>query len=353
VGCAEDALESFKPRSLDWVEYVWGDAMLAISGSLRALFIADDDCDLMCSDYSSIEAVSMAMLSGEQWRIDLFRTHGKVYEMSAAKTIGVPFEEFMRHAGYTDEELAQPEWWTRKPRTPGSHHPARKTVGKVQELALQYGGWIGSMKAFGAEEFMSEDEMKASILAWRRASPCIVELWGGQERNWNPEMFGVEGAFVQAIQMPGVEFWTHGMRFQMRGDAMYVRLLSGREMTYHRPRLAPSSRRPGTLSISYEGWNTNPKNGPTGWLRRDTYGPKLVENFNQAHCRDIQWYGMLALEAAGYPVVLHVYDEDVVEVPKGFGSVAEVERIMGRMPPWAADWPIKAAGGWRGRRYRK
>jgi len=353
VKCAEDALESFKPRSLDWVEYVWGDAMLAISGSLRALFIADDDKDLMCSDYSSIEAVGLAMIAGEQWRIDLFRTHGRVYEMSAAKITGIPFEEFMRHAGYTDEELAQPEWWTRKPHTPGSHHPARKTIGKVAELASGYQGWIGSWKAFGAEEFMSEDEMKVGILAWRADSPAIVELWGGQERNWSPELFGVEGAFVQAIQMPGVEFWVRGMRFQMRGDALYLRLLSGRELTYHRPRLAPSSRRPGTSSISYEGWNTNPKNGPTGWLRRDTWGGRLVENIVQATCRDIQWYGMLALEAAGYPVVLHVYDEDVVEVPKGFGSVAEVERIMGRMPPWAADWPIKAAGGWRGRRYRK
>jgi hypothetical protein len=52
-----------------------------------------------------------------------------------------------------------------------------------------------------------------------------------------------------------------------------------------------------------------------------------------------------------------VYDEDVVEVPQGFGSIEEVERIMGAMPEWATykgkPWPIRAAGGWRGRRYRK
>lgn len=353
TACAEDALESFKPRSLGWAEYVWGDAMAAVSGSLRSLFIAAEGKDLLCSDYSSIEAVGLAMIAREEWRIDLFRTHGKIYEMSAAKITGIPFEEFMRHAGYTDEQLRMDKWWTQAPATSGSHHPARKTIGKVAELASGYQGWVGSWKAFGADAFMSEDEMKNAILAWRAASPAIQELWGGQERNWETEYYGVEGCFVSAILHPGREFWTHGMRFQMRGNVLYLRLLSGRELTYHRPVLAPSDRRRGTFSISYEGWNTNPKNGPVGWIRMSTWGGRLVENIVQATCRDIQWHGLLNLEAAGYSVVLHVYDEDVVEVPEGFGSIEEVERIMGQMPPWAADWPIKAAGGWRGKRYRK
>jgi DNA polymerase len=333
--CAEDALESFKPRSLDWAEYVWGDSMAALSGSLRGLFIAAPGHDLICSDYSSIEAVGLAMLAGEQWRIDLFRSHGKIYEMSASKTTGIPFEEILEHKRKT-----------------GQHHQVRK-LGKVQELALGYQGWVGSMLAFGADEFMSEAEMKEAILAWRAASPAIVELWGGQERNWQPEYYGVEGAFVQAVLTPGAAYRTHGMDFQMRGDALFLRLLSGRELTYHRPRLAPSTRRPGTCSISYEGWNSNPKNGPQGWQRMETWAGRLVENINQAQCRDIQWHGVQALERAGYPIVLHVYDEDVAEVPEGFGSIEEFERVMGDLPEWCADWPIKAAGGWRGKRYRK
>lgn len=333
--CAEDALESFKPRSLAWVEYVWGDAMAAVSNSLRALFVAAPDHDLICSDYSSIEAVGLAMLAGEQWRIDVFRTHGKIYEMSASRTTGIPFEVILEH----------------KVRT-GQHHKARK-LGKVRELALGYQGWVGSMLAFGADEFMTEEEMKEAILAWRADSPAIVELWGGQERNWQPDYFGVEGMFVLATLNPGRVFKTHGMDFQMRGDALFLKLLSGRELVYHRPRLAPSSRRPGTYSISYEGWNSNPKNGPQGWHRMETWGGRLVENINQAQCRDIQWHGVQALERAGYPIVLHVYDEDVAEVPEGFGSVEEFERIMNDLPEWCADWPIKAAGGWRRKRYGK
>lgn len=353
----EDALLTISTCSLGYVEHVWGDAMQAVSGCLRGLFVAAPRHDLLCSDYSAIEAVVVAELAGEEWRREVFRTHGKIYEQSAARISGVPFEDFMKHAGYTDEQLAQPQWWRDGPACKGSHHPLRKTIGKVAELALGYQGWIGSMLAFGADEFMTEAEMKDAILAWREASPAIVELWGGQERNWQPELYGIEGAFVYACLNPGTEAWVRGMRLQRResatGDAVYIRLLSGRELTYHRPVLSPSSRRPGTYSISYEGNNTNPKNGPVGWIRMETWGGRLVENIVQATARDIQWYGIMALEAAGYPIVLHVYDEDVAEVPEGFGSIEEFERIMSTMPAWAAGWPIKANGGWRGKRYRK
>jgi DNA polymerase len=353
VESAEHALETIASRDYAFVEYIWGDAMLAVSGCIRALFIAAEGKDLLCSDYSSIEAVVIAELAGEDWRRDLFRTHGKIYEMSAAKISGVSFDEFMTHAGYTAEQLAMPEWWTQKPAKEGAHHPLRKKIGKVAELASGYQGWIGSWCAFGADEFMTEPEMKDAILAWRAASPMIVEFWGGQQRNWKTEYYGVEGMMVQAILNPGHSFEYRGHRFQMRGDVAYLRLVSGRELAYHRPRLADSTKRSGTYSISYEGWNSNPKNGPVGWIRMDTWGGRLVENIVQATARDIQWHGILNLERAGYPVVLHVYDEDIAEVPEGFGSIEEFEYIMAMMPPWAADWPIKAKGGWRGKRYRK
>lgn len=351
----EDALRVISTRDLRTVEHYFGDAMAAVSGCLRGLFVAADGHDLICSDYSSIEAVVLAMVSGEQWRIDVFRTHGKIYEAGAAMITGIPFDEFMRHAGYTDAELAAPDWYTRKPATAGSHHPQRKKIGKVSELASGYQGWIGSWKAFGADEFMTEEEMKHAILAWRAKSPAIVEFWGGQERGrWRdarPELFGVEGMFVAAILNPGVEYEFRGFKFIMRGDCVYLRLLSGRYLAYHRPRLQQGGK--SGLSISYEGWNTNPKNGPTGWQRMPTWGGRLTENIVQATARDIQWFGMLNLRAAGYPIVLHVYDEDIAEVPAGFGSVQEFERIMSTMPAWCADWPIVAKGGWRGRRYRK
>lgn len=333
-----DALEIIATRSLDCVEFFFGDAVATVSGCLRGLFTGAEGHDLICSDYSAIEAVGLAMVAGESWREEVFRTHGKIYETSASKITGIPFEDFAKHKAET-----------------GQHHPMRKKVGKVAELASGYQGWIGAWKAFGADEFFTDDEIKTNILAWREASPAIVELWGGQSRGgWRDkrtEYYGVEGAAVCAVSMPGVEFDCRGLAFIMRGDALYVRLYSGRYLTYHRPRLSPSSR--GGLSMSYERWNTNPKNGAPGWIRVETWGGRLVENIIQAVCRDILADAIVNLERAGYRVVLHVHDEIVCEVPKGWGSVEEFERIMGTMPAWASNWPIRAAGGWRGPRYRK
>lgn len=369
----EDALAVIAYRDLTLLETVFGDALQIMAGCLRGLYTAAPGFDLICSDYNSIEAIGLAMLAGEQWRIEVFRTHGKIYETSAARISGVPFEEMMTLRGY---DMSQPNWWTQK--TTGPHHPLRQTIGKVAELASGYGGWLGSWKAFGADDFMSDDEMKAAILAWRKASPSVEWLWGGQNKGkadgvrlnagmlsgyvdrWDAttEYFGVEGAAVQAILSPGTVFpvirldgTDCGVSYIMRGDALYCRLQSGRYLTYHQPRLTAGDR--GGYDISYKGWNSNPKNGPFGWITMRTWGSRFVENINQAECADIMRYACTNLETAGYPVVLHIYDEVVSEIPEGWGSSEEFERIMETVPAWAADWPIRAPGAWRGKRYRK
>ncbi len=354
IGAAEDALAVIATRSLEAVEYYFGEAMAALSGCLRALFVAAPGHDLISSDYSSIEAVVLAQIAGEEWRLEVFRTHGKIYELSVSKIAGLPFEEIMAY----------------KKRT-GKHHPLRQTVGKVAELASGYQGWIRAWLAFDAGDFMTEDQIKEAILKWRAASPAIVELWGGQERRqpqWRREYFGVEGAAIQAILNPGTPYQVKRLDGTFSGvtfvrdtapafglqDAawapLYCYLPSGRPLTYHCPQVSESDR---GLSISYQGWNTNPKNGPKGWIEMRTWGGRLVENIVQATARDILRHAIVNLERCGYPVVLHVYDEIVCEVPEGLGDLAQFERIMATMPPWAQDWPIKADGGWRGKRYRK
>ena len=51
---------------------------------------------------------------------------------------------------------------------------------------------------------------------------------------------------------------------------------------------------------------------------------------------------MLRLEAAGYPVVVHLHDEFVCEVPEGFGNLEEFRSIITTPPAWAPDFPIAA-----------
>ena len=221
-----------------------------------------------------------------------------------------------------------------------------------------YGGWLSAWHNFGAGEFMDDEAIKSAILAWRDASPAIVEFWGGQQR-WGEGLgyYGVEGASIQAVLYPGQTFAVRGspIAFNVYNDALYCSLPSGRKLTYHAPRLEMSSRRPGTYELSYEGWNSNPKNGKPGWIRQSTYGGKLVENITQAVARDILAHAIVNLENQGYHVVLHVHDEIVCEVKKtSFRSVlAQMENIMSTMPTWAKGWPVVAKGGWIGERYCK
>jgi len=359
----DNALAVIATRDLATVQRYFGDALLTVSGCLRGLFVAADGYDLVCSDFSSIEGVVTAALAGEDWRVEMFETHGKAYELSVSKITGIPFAEIMASAGYDD--VTRPQWWLKKDRK-GKHHPMRQTIGKVAELASGFGGWIDAWKRFGADEFMADHEIKSAILKWRDASPAIVEFWGGQLRDpfrqKIPELFGLEGMFVKACLEPGVGHpvrrmdGTHsGVTYRKEGDVMYCILPSGRAITYHSPRLIPNEAGDwrGAYSLTYEGYDSQKGQ----WVTIPTYAGKLCENVVQAAARDIQRFAILNLERAGYHVVLHVYDEDVAEVPQGWGSVEELEAIMCRLPAWATykgrPWPIKAAGGWRGRRYRK
>lgn len=354
----DDALRVIATRDLAAVEHYFGGALATVGGCLRGLYCAAPGHELVSSDYSAIEAVVLAYLAREKWRMEVFETHGKIYETSASRMYGVPFEEFARVKSET-----------------GAHHPLRKK-GKIAELGFGFQGWLGAAKQFGMPG--TDDEIKRDILAWRAASPSVEWLWGGQTRGkadgiranagtgpawfdkWDKttEYFGVEGAAISAVLSPGVEFpvvcldgTPSGLSYQMTGGVLYCKLRSGRTLKYHNPRLRVGDR--GGYALSFWGHNTNPKNGPMGWICMDTWGGRLVENIVQATANDILRFASVNLEALGYWIVLHVYDEIVSEIPAGWGSLETFEACMATMPPWARGWPIKAAGGWRGPRYRK
>lgn len=355
-------------RSLELVEWFFGDALKCISGCVRGLFVAKPGHDLIASDYSAIEAVVIAVLAGEQWRIDAFHKKIDIYLASASKITGKTVEFYLQ---YFQEN--------------GDHHPDRQKIGKVAELGLGFGGWINAWLAFDDSGTFDEFQIKELIKAWRRESPAIVEMWGGQYRGtpWDPnrrrELFGVEGMAIQAIQFPGTVFDFNGIKFQVRDGEpgeprrwwdgileewiedttggrpghLFIKLPSGRELIYRNVSLQPSARQADELSILYWTYNSNPKYGAIGWVPMQTFGGRLTENIVQATAHDILRFAIINLRAAGYPTVLHVYDEIVAEIPKGTGSIEEFERIMMLQAWWFVGWPVRAAGGWRGWRYRK
>lgn len=327
VEAVESTLAKASYGNLEKFEQYYSDPIAAIGGCLRGLFIASEGRDFICSDYSAIEAVCLAAEAGEEWRLEVFRTHGLIYEMSAAKITGVPFEDFIKHKAET-----------------GDHHPLRKKVGKVAELASGYQGGLNAWLQFGADEHLEEWEIKEAVQAWRKESPAITAFW-----------YGLQDAAHAAVMSPGQCFSYRRISYGVKDDVLYCQLPSGRKLAYHKPRLTPETLPGGkeVMKLSYMGNNSDYKRGPKGWLRIDTYGGRLVENVVQAVARDILAHALVNLDAAGYDVVLHVHDEIVAEVDAGAGSVEQFEQIMAIMPHWASHYPIKAAGGWRGKRYRK
>lgn len=347
VDAVEDALHDIKTCSLQDIVTIWGNPAEMLAGCLRGLFVAKQGHDLICADFSAIEAVAAACLARCQWRIDTFAAGECIYTSSASKITGTPLEVYKRYKAEN-----------------GGHHPDRKKIGKIAELASGYGGWVGAWKNFGADKVMEDDEIKANVLRWREESPEIVEMWGGQFRwcgpgkwDYRPELFGLEGAFIAAVLNPGQAYHVNDIAYLYRKeeDVLFCRLPSGRMLHYHRPRLLEGSdklKRGPSYKLTFEGYNSNPTKGPVGWVRMETYGGSLFENVVQAVSADIQTEAMLRVERAGYTIVMHTHDEVCTEVPEAFGSVEELCSIMSQRPSWAQWWPIRAAG-WRHKRYQK
>jgi DNA polymerase len=361
------ALTVLASRSLDTVERAYPklSALDVVNNCLRSLFVAAPGHTLISSDYSAIEGVVLAALAGESWVLEVFHTHGMIYEAQIARMIGVPFEDFVKHRVDTGGTATYGPDGKLIGIKGGKHHPLRQQ-GKLAVLSGGYASWINGWKKFGADEYYDGDrEIKAAIMSYRNSVPAIVEFWGGQTRDKfrnseREELYGLEGAAIAAVLKPGECFRVGAIALQMGGDTLYMQLPSGRTIPYHSPRLRPATRdyaSPWELALTYEGWNSNPEKGLPAWIEMDLYGGVLTQNATGGTARDIQMHGMENVTAAGYPIVMHTYDETVAEVPLietlSAKSVAGLEQGLNDLPAYAKGWPIFAKGGWLGPRYGK
>lgn len=297
------ARELVKSGDMQTVELLFGNVPDTLSQLIRTAFIARDGCTFLVCDFSAIEARVIAWLAREKWRLEVFRTHGKIYEASASMMFHVPVEEITK----TDP---------------------RRQKGKIAELALGYQGGVGAMKQMGGEKMgLSEDEMNDIVNNWHNANPAIVRLWKD-----------VEDAARMVIRS-GEPVSVKGLKFFMSLGALMVRLPSGRCLSYPRPAIGQN--RFGTASIQYEGVNQTTKQ----WGVQETYGGKLVENIVQGIARDCLAVTILRLEEQGFPIVFHVHDEVIIEAPEdGVHTLEAVEEIFRTPIPWAPDLPLKGAG---------
>lgn len=272
-----------------------------LSELIRTAFVAKLGCRFIISDYSAIEARVLAWLAGEEWRLQVFETHGKIYEASASAMFHVPIEEITKTS------------------------PLRQK-GKISELALGYGGAVGALTSMGALKMgLTEEELPGLVSTWRSANPHITAFW-----------WAVDEAAITAVRDKKPSK-VGRVSFEYKSGILFVTLPSGRKLSYVKPRMMLNKF--GREGLTYEGIGESKK-----WMRLETYGPKLVENIVQAASRDILAEAMLRLEKEGFDIVCHVHDEVVLEVPDGKSSVEEVNEIMAVNPVWTEGLPLKAAG---------
>lgn len=307
LGTLDIAREFVKHRQIEAVRMIYGNIPDTLSQLIRTAFVPGEGCHFCVADFSAIEARVLAWMAGEQWRLDVFRTHGKIYEASASAMFGVPIETIAK----------------------GQENYKLRAKGKVAELALGYGGGAHALVAMGALNMgLTEEELPDIVKRWRASSRRIYDFW-----------YAVERAAQEAIEYGVITTLPCGITISRDQNFMFIRLPSGRSLFYRDPQLAPGNY--GNKEILFMGLNQNKK-----WGRINTWGGKLVENIIQAVSRDILCNAMKNLARAGYKINFHIHDEVILEVPDDDKSknLDDAIRRMCALPEWANGLPLNAAG---------
>ena len=248
----------------DHIELFHGPLLEVIGSSIRH-FIHDPEGPIFDVDFSAIEARVSAWLAGEEWKLEVFRTHGKIYEATICRMTGMPLQEMLDYA-----------------KEHGKHHPDR-FKGKVSELALTYQGGKNALIAMGAIDMgLKEEELEGIVEQWREANSNIVKLWHACDR-----------AAKNAVTNFGTRYEVGKLSFFCATTAgaryLFMKLPSGRRISYRDPRIDETvsrDKKTGEIetwsngnvktrqTLSY--WGQIP--GKVAWGRCAIYGGMWVEN---------------------------------------------------------------------------
>lgn len=273
-----------------------------LSQLIRTALVPSEGNEFIAVDFSAIEARVIAWLAGEQWRLDVFNTHGKIYEASASQMFRIPIEDIKK----------------------GS--PLRQK-GKIAELALGFGGAAGALEKMGALKMgLTADELPELVSAWRTANPNIIKYW-----------HACEEAAIDAVLSDLPLALGHGIRFSKEGPFLFIQLPSGRSLVYVQPQVNPDPRY-GRPQLTFMGSQQG------RWVRGATFGGRLVENIVQATARDCLAVALTRLADAGCDIAFHVHDEAIIDAPIGAWKVEDIVEIVSRPIDWAPGLPLRADG---------
>ena len=273
---------------------------------------------LIGADFGSIESRVLAWIAGEEWKLDAYRRFDATHDSRDEPYCVTACKIFRKPLGtYTKES---PE----------------RGVGKVCDLAFGYMGGLGAWRKFEPEKF-TDDEVQQFKKEWRASHPNIKRFW-----------YDLDRAAWTAVRERGRVVSCGRVAFKCSGAFLFLKLPSGRKLAYPQPHIEIEDARNQVVVFADNaaGQFKDCRHG------NGAYGGVWTENVVSGIARDLLAEAMLRIEAAGYPIVLHVHDELVCEVPDGFGSTDEFTHLMTRKPAWALELPI-AAQAWTGQRYCK
>lgn len=324
------ARQLVKDRSIDGLRLMYGSINDTLSQLIRTAFVATPGNVLIDADFSAIEARVISWLAGQEWRLEVFRTHGKIYEASASQMFHVPIEKIKK---------GNPEY-------------ALRQRGKVAELALGYQGGVSAMRRMDTGhnlDDLSDDEVKGIVDRWRETNSMIRDLWNIVD---SAAVTVITNGGAQTIRSETTDaVITLACELDVITGTRYMTILlpSGRKLYYPSPEIGVN--RWGNPSVSYMGQNQTTKR----WERVETYGGKLVENIVQAIARDCLAIAIENLEAQGLHVVFHIHDEVVIDTPAWADEdtmLETVTKIMTKPIPWAQLLPLNA-DGWVDKYFKK
>lgn len=321
IGDLDSARSLVEAGDLELLEMCYENPMDIISQLIRTALVPAEGHRFIVADFSAIEARVIAWVSGEKWRQEAFAQGKDIYCASASQ---------MFHCNVVKH---------------GENGHLRQK-GKIAELALGYGGGVGALQSMDTSHSIDESEMSDIVTRWREASPTIPALWRTLE--------SAALACIKRYQATGRGCRTTrplaavpGISFEMTNDGnLLLHLPSGRSLSYREAHIGEN--RFGKPAIVYLGANQVTRD----WDDVETYGGKLTENLVQAIARDCLAHAMTELEYFGYPIVAHIHDEVVLDVPEGKGSLDEAIRIMTKSTDWNKGL-IMNADGFEGAYYKK
>lgn len=300
-----------------------GPILAALADAQRPLFRAVKPGHVLIgADWSGIEARMSAWLANDEEKLTDFETGVDGYVKSGAAIFNMLFEEL--RALKKANELRYKEI---------------RQVGKVADLALTYGGGAGAFANMAANYgvHLPPEQIDEIVLNWRIARPAYERWWSM-----------LEYAALCALDAPGREVsvpvgcghCAH-VTFIKNAKALRMFLPSGRAINYHNARLhlAPGADVPVAVYDKPKGDET-----PGGFV--ETLDRKILSNnLTQGSARDAFWELLCDVDQVE-PVVHHVYDELLLEVPESRAEERKAQ-LLARMqipPSWAPRLPLEATG---------